>query len=291
MSSIYGNWQPDAVFHDIYTPNQVLTSRWWMGAVDPASDRYSSYTDAEREALWAEVHGVYEKLDAILGEAMEQAGEDAVVVFSSDHGAAPVNHTVNLNDLFAQKGWLATKPDPASGAPVVDWDNTRVVFLNMYSVHLHPDGLAGDWTRGSGEAYEALREEVRTALLELKDADGHPAVASVLNGEDAKLRNLPEDRVGDLIVANHAGYGWSEELTEGHEIFQEPLVAGYKQAIEPDTTQAVWTPFVIAGPGVKAGTKLDEPIRHIDQLPTILTLLGQPIPDHVEGRVLSEALE
>jgi len=102
---------------------------------------------------------------------------------------------------------------------------------------------------------------------------------------------VPGDRIGDLVVSNQPGYGWSEETTVDGAVFATPKATGYKQAIEPGSTQAIWTPFVIAGPGVRAGHQLQEPIRHIDQLPTILTALGEPLPDHVQGRVLTEALE
>jgi len=262
-----------------------------MGALDPDSRRYAGYDEAEREALWAEVRGMYESLDAIVGRAVARADPGAVVVLSSDHGAAPINRLVRLNDLFAERGWLSVRPDPRTGAPVVDWEDTRVVFLNMYSVYVHPEGLSGDWTRASGPAYEALRAEVAAALRGLVDEDGASPVAGVVGWEDAATLNLPDDRVGDLIVSNHPGYGWSEETTEGHEIFSAPAVAGYKQSIQPGSTKAVWTPFVIAGPGVKAGHSISAPIRHIQQLPTILTAMGVPIPDHVTGTVIAEALE
>jgi predicted AlkP superfamily phosphohydrolase/phosphomutase len=291
VDAVYERYKPQVFIHDIYTPNQMLTSRWWMGAVDPDSARYEGYSEEEREALWEEVKGMYQGLDAIVGRAMEDAGDNAVIVLSSDHGAAPLNRTVRLNNLFAEEGWLSVKEDPATGAPIIDWEDTRVVFLNMYSVYIHPDGLGGDWTRASGPGYEALREEVAAALTALTDEDGASPVASVTRWEDAAPLNLPADRVGDLIVANHPGYGWSEETTEDRAVFAAPRVAGYKQSIEPGSTKAVWTPFVIAGPGIKANNPLPEPIRHIDQLPTILTAMGVPLPEHLQGSPLKAALE
>ncbi len=291
VASLYERHQPEAVFHNIYTPNQMLTSRWWMGFVDPASRRYGNVDEATRSRLWAEVHELYTGLDAILGEAMANAGDDAVVVLSSDHGAAPMDQLVRLNDFFASKGWLARKTDPTTGGQVVDWDNSTVVFLQMYSIYINPEGLGGPWNRASGPAYDALRSDVMAALLALRDAEGRAPVASVLPWEDADERFLPADRVGDLIVANHPGYGWSEETTAEQAVFEVPAATGYKQAIEPGSTKAVWTPFVIAGPGVRAGHRLAEPIRHIDQLPTILTAMGVDVPAHSTGNVVSEAFQ
>ena len=291
VDAVYNRYQPDVMVHTTYTPNQMLTSRWWMGAVDPDSDRHASTSDADREARWEEVHALYRQIDDIVGEAVENAGPDAVVVLSSDHGVAPQNHSVRLNNLFAQRGWLTTRTDPSSGAQVVDWAASEVVFLNMYSIFVHPDGLGGDWTRASGPAYDALRDEVVAALMELRDATGQPVVAGVRPWESSTTLHLPADRVGDLMVSNRPGYGWSETVTADHAVFAVPKVAGYKQSLEPGSSQAVWTPFIIAGPGIKAGHRLAEPIRHIDQLPTILTAMGETVPDHVEGRVLTEVME
>lgn len=291
VDAAYQRYDPDVVVHTTYTPNQMLTSRWWMGAVDPVSARYGDYSEEERAARWAEVHALYQQIDDIVGRAVASAGPDALVVLSSDHGAAPQNKAVRLNNLFAQKGWLVTRTDEGTGAQVVDWDKSQVVFLNMYSVFVHPDGLGGTWTRASGPEYEALRTDVMTALSELRDSGGDPPVASVRRWEDATTLDLPADRVGDLIVANHPGYGWTETTTADREIIVAPKVAGYKQSLEPGSSKAVWTPFIIAGPGVKPGTRIEEPIRHVDQLPTILTLMGVELPEHLQGRVLSEVLQ
>jgi len=53
----------------------------------------------------------------------------------------------------------------------------------------------------------------------------------------------------------------------------------------------MWTPFIIMGPGVKKGYNLNDPIDHIDQYPTLMTLLGTKIHKEVEGRILNEIIE
>jgi hypothetical protein len=47
--------------------------------------------------------------------------------------------------------------------------------------------------------------------------------------------------------------------------------------------------FAIAGPGIKAGQKL-EGVRIVDLAPTILHLSGVPMPTDMDGRVLTESL-
>ncbi len=74
------------------------------------------------------------------------------------------------------------------------------------------------------------------------------------------------------------------------EIFKIPLKSGYKQAINPKE-KAVWTPFIIAGPGVKKDFEIENPISHIEQLPTILKLMKIKRPDYMEGHAIEEILD
>ena len=290
VDAVYRRYDPDVFVHCVYTPNQLLTSRWWMGALDPASRRYAGVSETERAALWAEVQGMYRQIDDAIGRAVADAGPDTLVVLSSDHGAIPLNRWVRLNNLFAERGWLATTPDPQTGAPEVDWAHSRVVFLNTYHVYIHPDGLGGDWHRAGGPAYEALRAEVTAALGALRDGADAP-VAQITPWESANATlGLPADRVGDLVLTSLAGYAWNEELTDDRALFGDPLVAGYKQAVAPDSTPGLWTPFILAGPGIRAGHRLSAPIHAIDQLPTLLRAMGQPVPAAVEGKAIEEIL-
>jgi len=290
-SHILSTYDPDIYIHNIYSPNQMLTSRWWMGYIDPQSSRYDDVTEAEREKLWEEVQGMYLKLDGLIGEMLDAADENTFVVLSSDHGANPLDKWVHLNNLFAQKGWLHYEFDPLSGEPIIDWENSTVIYLKMDNVYIDPDGLGGDYFRSSGEAYDRLRDDVMVALEELTDVEeGEKPVVKIVKWEDASFLDLPQDRVGDLIIVNQAGYGWNEEPTEGGELFSTPLKTGYKQAILPDETQAMWTPFIIVGPGIKKGYMLDNPIHHQDQYPTIMKLMGIAAPIQSDGDVIASIL-
>lgn len=290
---ILNKYHPDIFINDTYTPNQMLTSRWWMGYVDPSSARYSQVSQEIRKQLWSEVKEVYKKLDEILGQLLKHADENTYVILSSDHGAVPLDKAVMLNNLFAQKGWLKFKIDPQTGEPIIDWENSKVIYLKMAYVYISPDGLGGNWHRASGKAYEELRKEVRNVLVKLKDEEtGIKPVVAVYNWEDApEYLQLPTDRIGDLVIVNEAGYGWDEEMTEDGRIFDIPLESGYKQAVFAERKKGMWTPFVIVGPGIKKGYRIKKPIHHIDQYPTIMTFMGKKVGGEVDGRVLNEIFE
>jgi predicted AlkP superfamily phosphohydrolase/phosphomutase len=285
---ILDTYKPDVVIHDVYNPNQMLTSRWWMGSIDPTSERYDDASEDERAQSWEEVKGMYKELDAMVGQILDNADENTLIVISSDHGIIPLNKAVRLNNLFAKEGLLFFTIDEKTGEPIVDWNRSKAVYLQMDNIYLNPQGLGGDYKRASGPEYEQLRNHVKQLLFNLSDENGVKPLASATNWEDVEnFLDLPQDRVGDLIIANEAGYGWSEEMAADLEVFSTPLISGYKQAVSPSIA-GMWTPFIIYGPGVKQNHSIGEPIHHIDQYPTIMKLMGIPIPNFVEGEPLED---
>jgi len=292
-SYMIDKYNPDIMLHNIYTPNQMLTSRWWMGYIDSSSSRYQEVAEEQREQLWNEVKDMYKGLDDIVGELLNRADENTYIALSSDHGAVPLDKWVRLNNLFAKRGWLKFEIDSKTGEPIINWENSQVIYLKMAHVYISPGGLNGNWKRASGEEYEKLRKEVKDALMELKDQKtGIKPVIAVYNWEDApEYLQLPTDRVGDLVIVNEAGYGWNEEMTQDLALFSTPLKTGYKQAVLADREKGMWTPFIIMGPGIKKGYVLKEPIQHIHQYPTIMNALGKQIPEIVDGQVLDEIFE
>ncbi len=288
VSALSKDFSPDVVIHDIYTPNQMLTSKWWMGYVDPSGSGYNTLPAAEREKLWQEVQGMYKKLDAMVGEILKVSDSQTYIVFSSDHGAVPLNQNVNLNNLFAKKGWLKFTIDPKTGEPNIDWAHSQVIYLKMAHVYVNPNGLAGPYVRASGPTYEALREEVIQTLKDLRDDNGNAPVVDIVKWENAKAyMQLDPDRIGDLVIANSPGFGWNEEMTNDLAVFSTPAVTGYKQAIKAIDVPGMWTPFIIAGPGIKQNNFLgNKPFTLINQYPTIMKALGVKVPAFVQGKAL-----
>ena len=288
ISALVDNFSPDVIIHDINSPTVMLCSHWWTGFIDPTSLRYQEVTDEERAKLWEEVKDMYVKLDNMLGEIMKKAGPNTYIVFTADHGVLPKSKDVYLNNLFAKKGWLEFTIDEKTGEPIIDWGNSKVVYLKMAHVYINPEGLAGNYERASGEDYEVLRDEVIDTLTNLVDnGTGIKPATNIVKWEDVEeeLHLMPE-RAGDLVIVNAANYGWSERLSYDLEFFGQSLETGYKQAVNPDL-KGITSPFVVVGPGVKENNFLgNEPINNIDQYPTILNALKIEIPDFVQGKIL-----
>ena len=231
---------------------------------------------------------MYKRLDGMIGEILKVADKNTYIVLSSDHGAVPQDRSVNLNNIFASKGWLKFTIAPKTGEPVIDWKQSKVMYLKMAHVYINPNGLAGPYVRATGAQYEALREDVIATLKDLKDENGVSPVVEVVKWEDAReFMQLDPSRIGDLVIANTPGYGWNEEMTADLAPFSAPLVSGYKQAIKSENVPGMWTPFIMAGPGIKKNNFLgDKPFSLIQQYPTIMKALGVKIPDFVQGKPL-----
>ncbi len=286
---IYKKYNPDVFIQDTYTPNQMLESRWWHRYIDTTRNDYSPQ---KAEEAWKDILEMYKGLDAIMGEAIKNADENTYIVLSSDHGICSLKRLVKLNNLFAQKGWLKFTINEKTGEPIIDWNNTKVIFLKMAHIYVNPNGLAGNWHRASGSEYEKLRNEVIDALKSIKDDNEVKPVINAIKWEDApKFFELPTDRIGDIVLEVTPGYSWFEEMDNSLKLFSDPLTSGYKQTIDGKKNNCMWTPFIILGSGVKKGYRIEEPIGLIDQMPTILKLMKIQIPSYVQGKVLDEILE
>ena len=149
----------------------MLTSKWWMGYVDPDSKRYNDVSEKKRATLMSEVQNMYKQIDTIVGKNLDHIDERTILVFSSDHGVIPLNTSVKINNLFAKKGWIKYDIDSTTGVPSIDWINSKVVFLKMSNVYVNPEGLGPVWKRGKGLAYEKLRNEVIEQLVYSQSGD------------------------------------------------------------------------------------------------------------------------
>jgi len=293
IPTLVEDYKPTVVIHDIYNPTQMMTSRWWMAAIDPTSARYSDYTEAERNQSWSEIFEMYKQLDSMVGKILDESGDDTFIVLSSDHGNIPLDRNVNLNNLFAKNGWLKFTIDNRTGEPSIDWNASKVIYLKMAHVYINPEGLAGNYTRINTSEYYALRDQVIAALSNLSDSDGTKPVDKIVKWEDLNATfHMPADRSGDLVIANKPGYGWSEKMSAALEVFSTPIITGYKQAVIPDDVPGMWAPFLISGPGIKKAYYLgDTPFSVIDELPTILAARNISAGQQMDGKVIGAVFE
>jgi predicted AlkP superfamily phosphohydrolase/phosphomutase len=173
---------------------------------------------------------------------------------------------------------------------VVDWSRTRAFSYGIFgNVVVNVRGRERLGIVEPGAEYERVRDEIVEQLGELRTPEGERMVAAVHRREE--LFDGPElDKIPDLIVEFH-DYAW---LGKGNLTERTPTIWDHVTIrAHPSQTYAgshrADGIFVLAGPAARAGAEVDAAIT--DVAPTVLYLLGEPIPDELEGRLLSEALD
>lgn len=272
------------------------------------------------------VGGVYRILDEAVGALLAGLGGGDVMVVS-DHGAGSLDGVVNLNAWLEAQGFLTYRgsqsvsrqlahgvlglrrrllperarraikraaPDLAeravrsSAAHLVDMTSTRAFAYGAFgNIVVNVRGREEQGIVEPGAEYDAVRAEITRGLYELRSPDGRPIVRSVHNREH--LYEGPAlERAPDLVV-EFDEYAW---LGKGNLRRRTPTIwdeveiesGGYAYVGSHRPLGMV----AIAGPSA-ARAPLTAAIE--DVAPTILYLLGEPVPSHLEGRVLVEALD
>jgi arylsulfatase A-like enzyme len=88
-----------------------------------------------------------------------------------------------------------------------------------------------------------------------------------------------QKRFDDALIVVTADHG--ESLSHGYGLHTGPML--YEDLIH--------VPLLIKLPGQRVGQRVQLLTEHADLLPTILDLLGEPVPSHLEGRSLKRVLD
>lgn len=205
-----------------------------------------------------EAKAAIEKADQLLGELLATLEKTpdwsrTTFVVVSDHGFAPVDREIRLNQLFAERGLITLDADgkaTAARAASIENGGTAYVYL------LDPSARA---------ELDAAIESIKPAIARIYT----PAEIAAMGGDpdavlalEAAPRHAFNDRMKAPAVADRPG--------RGHHGF-------------PPSDPQMAASFIAFGPKVP---KLDlGAIRQIDIAPTIARWLGVPLPT-AEGKPL-----
>ena len=171
----------------------------------------------------------------------------------------------------------------------IDFDRTRAVSDEMNyaaTIRLNLPGLGPQAVAG---AVAELK-----ALLLTWDVDGHKPVRSVTTREDlyegSRVSDSPE-----LILELHLRDGYSYTLlpsarvpsgTTWRQLERHEYPGG--KGLGMNGTHRQYGVLSLWGAGVEAGAEVQAGMPDI--APTLLHLMNEPIPEHMDGRVIEEAL-
>jgi predicted AlkP superfamily phosphohydrolase/phosphomutase len=224
----------------------------------------------------------YRALDEKLARLLRFADEDTAVLVVSDHGAKRMDGGICVNEWLRREGYLALREEPEGPVrltpDLIDWPRTTAwgeggyysrVFLNVEG--REPEGKV------AREDYERVRTELKEKLEALGDDQGRPIGTVAHRPEDLydEQNGIPPDLLvyfGDLYWRSVGQVG-----TGTVHVFENDTGPD-------DANHAHEGLYVLASEDVPAG---EGPARDLrDIAPTILELLGEPVPADMEGRSL-----
>lgn len=230
----------------------------------------------------------YRRLDAKIGEWVERIGPDTAVLVVSDHGAQRVDGWICINEWLHREGYLQFLEEPRLGRPLpfekveVDWERTRAWGAGGYygRIFLNVEGREPQGSVPEREV-EALRDELIERLKALPSADGEPLQTRVFKPEEIYpvVNGIPPD-----LIVYFDNLRWRSAGSLGHgEVYRFTNDTG------PDEcNHAEHGIFILAAPGLaKPGAQLGK-AQLMDVAPSVLQLLGLPVPDAMQGRPLWE---
>jgi predicted AlkP superfamily phosphohydrolase/phosphomutase len=310
----------------VYTATDQVQHHFWH-YMDPRHDKFDAHgAERYRHAI----RDVYVHIDRLIGSLMDRVDEQTIVIIMSDHGFGPTtNVRIRLNQALEHRGLLnfagerggkrafrslagladrvlrstlsnGTKRYLASRLPKL-----RVWFENL-------DEAPIDWTRTRAYTNEAFRAspavwlnstressghdelvaEAERVLAELKDpGTGNPAIRRVYRTRDLYQGPLV-DRAPELIPSWWEDGFLLEQSQPGRdpstdvERSKEPITGG----VEFAGSHRLHGVFMMAGGPARAGHVFFG-ARIIDVAPTVLYLMGLPIPHDMDGVPLVDALD
>lgn len=167
----------------------------------------------------------------------------------------------------------------------VDWSQTRAYFPSAggLALYLNVKGREPLGIVQPGPAYEALRDELIDGLRQLTDSEtGEPVIQAVYKREEVYSGPYLDD-APDIVMLPKPGYFINEGLGE------DVITYAAKGNIERSGNHHLDGIFMLYGPHVQQGIEI-EGAQIIDIAPTILYLMGLPVQEYMDGKVLTSAL-
>lgn len=178
----------------------------------------------------------------------------------------------------------------------IDWSRTKAycseVLASPPSIWINRKGVKPSGIVGDAE-YEPLLKFITEKFGELKDPRTNEPIIKRIIRRDEIFHGPYADEAADLILDwwETSQFSTSPSLVE--DTANSPVeILERKPPEGPEWggTHRLEGILVAQGPPFRKGTEI-KGARLIDMAPTILHLMGQPVPDDMDGRVLEELFE
>ncbi len=238
----------------------------------------------------------FRQLDRFIADTVALAGPEARIFIVSDHGFSNTTEIFYLNTWLNQHGYLEWEDNAQADSSIfgklglevprkqpylLNWAKTTAYTLtpSSNSIHICVAGRRGK--EGiPPEDYPRFRQELSEGLQQFTDQrTGEPVISDIWTREQVFSGNHMQDAPDLTLTLRDRGFVSilkSDVLLEPR---PEPLGTHHPHGI-----------FIAAGPGIRQGLSADQ-LSILDVAPTLLYSLDLPIPEDLEGHVISEIFE
>ncbi|MCI4350818.1 MAG: alkaline phosphatase family protein [Thermoplasmata archaeon] len=230
----------------------------------------------------------YRMLDRSIGRLVAHADPETLIVIASDHGSMPMEGCFCINQWLVEHGYLVLRQPVSSPITLekagVDWSRTRVWGAGGYYARLFLN-LRGREAHGIVDPTEvpALKHRLRQELGQLRGPDGGAMPTQVL--EPAELYREVRGDPPDMMVY-FGELKWRSAGTLGHPgLFLRENDTGPDDAVHSyDGVFAVYDAH-------RSGAREIPRQNILDVTPTLLAMLGEPLPGHLQGAPMRDVVD
>jgi predicted AlkP superfamily phosphohydrolase/phosphomutase len=255
------------------TPDRVQHMMWRFREPEHPANRNRPMSPGHARTI--EEH--YKRGDQMVGQALEFADDQTLLIVLSDHGFGSFQRGFNLNKWLFDHGLLALRSGLEPGEHAgdllrgVDWDRTRAYGVGLCGLYLNLQGREENGTVTADEA-EGLKSKIAHELSGLRDPErGVVGVRSVKTREE--LYNGPHVREAPDLVLNCAG---GYRLSWGSSLGGVPAGGHFEDNTRKWAGDHIVDPELVPGVLLMNRPFRGEHARLLDLAPTLLAALGLP---------------
>lgn len=262
----------DGLLFFYFSSTDMQAHMFWWDSDEP----HPVQSRSRAQKNFAHLQKVYQKMDDVVGEILDEYGSEATVLALSDHGFSNFGRQFNLNSWLRENGYLY----PAGATSLmkdVDWSRTRAYGLGINGLYLNLKGRERDGIVSPQER-ESLLEELIEKLEAVRDENGKPAIRKVRRSDKIYVGSETES-APDLIVGYARGYraSWATCLGD------------LTRVVFSDNDSAWIADHCCDSSEVPGVLFANRPIRTphpslVDLAPSILAQFGLPTPSTMSGR-------
>ncbi len=316
---LYQKYQPD--FFMVHFLMTDVVQHWFWHCLD---ETHPAHDSAEAAEIIPALENFYHTVDENVGKLIKLLDSDTTLLVLSDHGFGPLHSNIYLNRWFYEKKYLKLNTGKKTAIQtirriiaaidvfnlrnrllpsgkrrvalekslqhdfLINWEKTRctAVPASIYgNIFLNVKGRDESGVLEPGAPLEKFKQELIRELGKITAPDSGGAAFSKIYSREQIFPGKNEGIAPDLLARPADGFAIFSQLNE-RQIFRPT-----KPWEDITGTHRVEGIFLAKGEKIVSAKNRSAEAAIIDLAPTILYLLGLPIPDSMDGKVLTEAID